>query len=139
MKRTWKPMVAGILDLIIAIPAFVGYLCIGIVGLLENNLGAVAGFFLAAPAIAPLIGGICALRRRIWWLALAGSVLPLILRSLIGGVWWTGWPIRSLYYYTNYLYLGNILNFLVLALVIMPIILIALSKKEFGRPPKSTE
>jgi uncharacterized membrane protein len=51
MKRTWEPTVAGILDIISGV-GFLGYIIAAYFGY-ENN----------------------SLRRRIWWLALAGSIL----------------------------------------------------------------
>lgn len=71
MKRTWKPIVAGILDIILGIAMFGGIIGESIE---YHNLSLL--FLLAIP-IALLIGSVCALRRRLWWLALAGSILGL--------------------------------------------------------------
>lgn len=70
MEKTWKPTTAGILciiaGIIVAVP--------GIVVLASNEL-------LGAPSIVPgiiaIIGGIHALRRKRWGLALAGSIFAL--------------------------------------------------------------
>jgi uncharacterized membrane protein len=84
MEGAWKPTVAGILCIIagaiVVIPAMV-------VALFLAYIGTGWSSFIGAPVIsAPLIiagivvivGGIYALRRRIWGLALAGSIFALI-------------------------------------------------------------
>jgi len=79
MKRTWKPIAAGILCIIAGaiglIPAIVMslYLSRAFVPLLRA-----IGALLAVVGIMPIVGGIYALRRRIWGLALAGSIFALI-------------------------------------------------------------
>jgi hypothetical protein len=80
MKHTWKPTITGILDIFGGI-AFLGYLIAASVG--YNSWLALVWLPLAIP---PLVAGFCALRRRIWWLALAGSIflaIPLGLVSVI--------------------------------------------------------
>lgn len=71
MKRTWKPTVAGILDIILG------------VGLLGGLIAEYFEYesllvFVWLPlVILPLVGSVYALRRRIWWRALVGSILAL--------------------------------------------------------------
>ena len=79
MKRTWKPTVGGIIDIAVGVLT-VGYLIAASVG-----YKSLLPFVFLPFAIPPLVGGVCALRRRVWWLALAGSILafPLGLVSLI--------------------------------------------------------
>lgn len=81
MKRTWKPTTAGILTIaggivIIVIGAIVA--ATGTFGVFAamipfEVLAGVGGGLIAAGAVA-LVGGIFALRRRIWGLALAGAI-----------------------------------------------------------------
>ena len=73
MRKTWKPTVAGILDVISSV-GFLGYIIAAYFGYEDKSFLAFTWLPLTIPA---LVGGICALRRRIWWLALAGSVLSL--------------------------------------------------------------
>jgi len=100
MKRTWKPTVAGILNVIAGVFGLLG-------GLVLVVLGSVGSEFLAylgcgMPQLAPfafllatgvpllilgilaLIGGIYALRRKIWGLALAGSIATVLFSQLLG-------------------------------------------------------
>jgi hypothetical protein len=83
MEKTWKPTVAGILAIIAgALQVILGTL--GVAG-----VGFVCGFMwmgwlsiILAPlivfGIVAIVGGICALRREVWGLALAGSICALV-------------------------------------------------------------
>ena len=100
MERTWKATVAGILNVIAGVFGLLG-------GLVLVVLGSVGSEFLAylgcgMPQLAPLafllatglpllilgilalIGGIYALRRKIWGLALAGSIATVVFAPLLG-------------------------------------------------------
>ena len=100
MQKTWKPTVAGILDVIAGVFALVG-------GLVLVVLGSTGGLFLnyfevsmfqLAPmtvllavgvpllvlGILALVGGIYAMRRKIWGLALAGSIATVLFSQLLG-------------------------------------------------------
>jgi amino acid transporter len=89
MERTWKPIVAGILciidGLICVIPcilvAFFFLLYGGVVGVGWLTL---AGALLVIVGIMPIVGGIYALRRRRWGLALAGSIFTLLNCVVLG-------------------------------------------------------
>jgi hypothetical protein len=90
MEKTWKPTVAGILALIAgAIQVIVG-IAIATVGSIGWFFG--VGWFSAFGApliilgIIAIIGGIYALRRQIWGLALAGYICALIGPWFILGV-----------------------------------------------------
>ena len=81
-RKTWKPTAAGILCIIVG--------AIGVIlGLVVNNVGSALAYMFGTELIAigalliiagiiPIVGGIYALRRRIWGLALAGSIFALI-------------------------------------------------------------
>ncbi len=79
MKRTWKPTVAGIIDVT------VGLLGIGFLIVASIWYKSVLPLVLLPFSIPPLVGGVCALRRRVWWLTLVGSILvfPIGIVSLI--------------------------------------------------------
>ena len=82
MERTWKPTAAGILSIIAG--------AIGvIIGIVVAVVGVIGWFFampwfsaIAAPIIVvgiiAIVGGIYALRREVWGLALVGSICALI-------------------------------------------------------------
>ena len=90
MEKTWKPTAAGILTII---AGFLGLL-IGIalavgLGIAGTMIGVIPGIpgigFLALIAIpgiilsiVAIVGGIYALRRRLWGLALAGAICSLL-------------------------------------------------------------
>jgi len=82
MQETWKPTVGGIL-------AIIGGAIEMIFGIVIAAVGSIGWFFgmpwfsaIGAPLIVfgiiAIVGGIYALRRRIWGLALAGSICALI-------------------------------------------------------------
>ena len=94
MEKTWKPTVAGILDIVAGALSFIVLmlLVIGIVVFMAMggtdlpvhipaNLISVIVVALAIPVllldILAIVGGSYALRRRIWGLALAGSIAAL--------------------------------------------------------------
>ncbi len=70
MEKTWKPTTAGILSIIA-----------GIIGVIPGIVVVASREMFGAPSIVPgaiaIIGGINALRRRGWGLALAGSICAL--------------------------------------------------------------
>ena len=99
--KTWEPMAAGVLELVAGALQLV---TAGVVMLLAGGVAAgsllshpscpVAGSFLALIALmgVPLLilggmsvlGGICALQRRRWGLALAGGICALLPALLMG-------------------------------------------------------
>jgi len=81
MERTWKPTAAGILciiaGIISVIPAIAFALLFARIGV--GWLGAIGvPLIIPIPGIIAIVGGIYALRRRIWGLALAGSICTLV-------------------------------------------------------------
>ena len=98
MEKTWKPTTAGILSIIAGVIAIIvgivvvtlGTVAGGLLGLIGlPGLSGIVAALVAIPivlGIVAIIGGIYALRRRIWWLALVGSICSLIC------VWFLGIP-----------------------------------------------
>jgi hypothetical protein len=91
MERTWKPTTAGILAIIAGTIELILGAVIGTVGIIGSSLlgwlfgaGFPVGFLsiIGAPlvvlGIVAIVGGIYALNRKIWGLALAGSICALI-------------------------------------------------------------
>jgi hypothetical protein len=96
MSNTWKPVVAGILQiisggtaLIIACGLFIAGAVVGFVTQMPLWLGALIPM-VAVPliilGILDLTGGICALLRRAWGMSLAGAVASLVSSPLPGAV-----------------------------------------------------
>ena len=97
MERTWKPTTAGILciiagaigviaGIVITVVGGIGSIFIGLGWLVGLGwLGAIGAAFIVLGIIA-IVGGSCALRRRVWGLALAGSICALIGPWFILGV-----------------------------------------------------
>jgi len=81
-ERTWKPTAAGILCII---AGAVGVITLIAVAILFGSIS----FVICAPLIIfgmiPIVGGIYALRRRIWGLALAGSICCALVGFVILG------------------------------------------------------
>ena len=83
MEKTWKPTVAGILAIIAGVlGVIIGVLFAAGVGVLGGIFGMGWLSIIFAPliifGIIAIVGGIYALQRRIWGLALAGSICALI-------------------------------------------------------------
>ena len=74
MNRTWKPTVAGILGIC---GTFVGLMAVLLEFVQGRNAGRISWSLLIVTwllVILPLVAGVCSLKRRIWWLALIGSI-----------------------------------------------------------------
>ena len=83
MERTWKPATAGILCIVAGSFAVIA-------GLVAGLIGTIIGGFFGLPwlglfgipslifGIIAIVGGIYALRRQVWGLALAGSICALV-------------------------------------------------------------
>ena len=100
MKRTWKPTIAGILDVIAGVFALIGGLVLVVLGSAGTGFLSCCGFgMLQFPSlvlllatgipllvlgILALVGGIYALRRKVWGLALAGSIATVLFSQLLG-------------------------------------------------------
>lgn len=82
MERTWKPTTAGILCIIAGAIELIGGLAVAVFGSIGGAffgmawIGAI-GVPLIVLGIVAILGGIYALKRRIWGLALAGSICAL--------------------------------------------------------------
>lgn len=91
MEKTWKPTVGGILAIIAGVLELifgvVGATGVGLVGGLIGMgwLGVIFGPLIVIGIVA-IIGGIYALQRKVWGLALAGSICALIGPWFILGV-----------------------------------------------------
>jgi hypothetical protein len=82
-EKTWKPTVAGILSIIAgAIGVITGIVVASIGGFIGTLFGVAWTGAFGVPAIIlgiiAIVGGSCALSRRVWGLALAGSICALI-------------------------------------------------------------
>ena len=85
MERTWKPTTAGILCIIAgAIGVIAGIAVASFLAFYGMGWFSAIGAPLIILGIIPIVGGIYALRRRIWGLALAGSIFTLIGFVILG-------------------------------------------------------
>jgi len=106
METTWKPIVAGILNIIVGIFNLIGMLFIIIVilavggGILAissiahlmpiwlsgivQGVTVIMAILLAIFSALPLIGGIYAVQRKNWGLALAGSIVAILCSTPVG-------------------------------------------------------
>ena len=93
----WMPLTAGILDLVAGVPALlIGILVaagLGALGRLIGRFSGVAGVGVIMGAIGvaliifaliAIVGGVFALRKRTWGLALAGSIFALFCAWILG-------------------------------------------------------
>jgi len=96
MERTWKPTAAGILCIILGVIGVPISILVSVAILVVSSepggtelpIAAIVGCwtFGGIAVIIPIVGGIYALRRRRWGLALAGSICVLILGIPLGGI-----------------------------------------------------
>ena len=110
MIKTWKPTTGGILSIIAGVPTATGGIILALLATGVASLGAVfwmipgmenvpvlpgilggVGIFLALIAILPIgvgavaiAGGVYALKRRKWGLALAGTICALLTVTVLG-------------------------------------------------------
>ena len=94
MEKTWKPMTAGILNIIAGVIGLISGIMLNLAAgghplLLAMIPGAgmilsvVTGLLIALGIVA-IVGGLCALKRRTWGLALAGSLCSFICAFPLG-------------------------------------------------------
>ena len=110
MEKTWKPVAADVLNIVAGVFSILGFIGV-IVGIIflgyfmifpSSGNGPYAGFdfwlvpgfiktilwivaiFLLVTGVLPIIGGIYALQRRKWGLALAGSILAILGSTPLG-------------------------------------------------------
>jgi hypothetical protein len=87
-KKTWKPTTAGILSIIAGAFEVLGGIGVGsLSGLLGSlagipGLGALLGFPMIILGVVAIVGGVFALRRRVWGLALAGAICALFMPTI---------------------------------------------------------
>ena len=91
VEKTWKPTTAGTLNIISGCFGIVGGVYIANVGGLEWDLPALVVAIVGVVSISrivlgviALIGGIFARRRKLWELALAGSILAILCAPPLG-------------------------------------------------------
>ena len=145
MKKTWKPIVAGILMLLACVPYFIASIRWYITpGVLPDSLGggpvwAPLGFVLLIPFGLPLFSGaICAMVGRAWGMAFIGAVAPLVFTVLLTP--W-GWTRVGIEYVVRSQSPPIRLFFIILVYLIMVIavILLFFSRKEFKGRKSSSE
>ena len=89
MEKTWKPKVAGIILITIGvgIPLLALIVTFPVYGLFypsDQYLFTTGPVIILAVWVFPLIGGIFALRKRKWGLALAGSIVSIVVLFPLG-------------------------------------------------------
>ena len=91
VEKTWQPTTAGTLNIISGCFGIVGGVYIANIGGLEWDLPAlviaivgVVGISRIALGVIALIGGIFARRRKLWELALAGSIVSILCAPPLG-------------------------------------------------------
>jgi hypothetical protein len=129
MQKTWKPMAAGIMCIVTGAAAMFAVGMMVARGLAsppsttgDVNLGLyVMVVFVVGPSVTlgtvAIAGGVCALRRRVWGLALAGAIVLVVIGIL--GVILTSPPLAG-----------------VGVIGILSIIFVGLGKREFGKVQK---
>jgi hypothetical protein len=92
----WMPLTAGILDLIVGVPSLVTGMIFAVVGgfltFFIAGLGAILGAPIVILSIVAILGGVFAIRKKVWGLALAGAIcgfvvgLPFVAPAILLGI-----------------------------------------------------
>ncbi len=99
VQKTWKPTTAGILSIVAGVSGLIGGIIVvaigGMLGSLPELVGVegigtalvilgAIGTPLVVLGIIAIVGGVFAIRRRIWGLALVGSILAFFCDPILG-------------------------------------------------------
>jgi len=85
VHKTWKPTVAGILNIITAVFDFLAILILSLIGMAVVGVIVVPTvIYLIFMGILSLAGGICAIYRTNWLVSLLGSVATFMCNPLFG-------------------------------------------------------
>ncbi len=133
MTRSWMPKIAGILDIVIGGPVVVFALVLLVGGIMTwnapggGNIFVLIAIIFAILGIPPIVGGIYALRRKRWQVALIGSLFATLVAMMMYVA-----LVRALFQASGLsgpaAALGAIIG---LGMGIVATLFIALSKKEF--------
>lgn len=106
MKRTWKPIVAGIIDLFVGVFALLGMFIVALIivgvsggvlalsriyelmpvwlsGLLQG-FSIIIAILLIIVSVLPIVGGVYSLQRQNWNWALVGSIVAILSSAVFG-------------------------------------------------------
>ena len=89
MLRVWKSLTAGIMSIIAGMIGIGGGAIVSLMGDFVSESGGIFGFEpFGVPTIilgiVAVVGGIFALRRRIWWLAVSGAIFAIPCMPVLG-------------------------------------------------------
>jgi len=128
--RTWKPKLAGIFTIICGATEIWGSL-LGIVNAWSQRDTYIAVSVYMVGLIA-ILGGILALGRRVWWLALTGTICALLGSVLVPGMLMIGPPLPPGALYAPGWVWVVVIGMPLSILGISAIVLTVLSKGEFS-------
>ncbi|MFC2024143.1 hypothetical protein ACFLTJ_00990 [Chloroflexota bacterium] len=89
MQRSWKPITAGVMSIISGLIGIGAGTIVSLMGEFVRQSGGIFGFEpFGVPSIilgiVAVVGGIFALRRRVWWLAVAGAIFAIPCMPVLG-------------------------------------------------------
>ena len=89
MLRSWKSVTAGVMSIIAGIIGIGGGAIVSLMGDFVSESGGIFGFEpFGVPTIilgiVAVVGGIFALRRRVWWLAVVGAIFAMPCMPVLG-------------------------------------------------------
>ena len=89
MLRIWKSMAAGIMSIIAGMIGIGGGAIVSLMGDFVSESGGLLGFEpFGVPTIilgiVAVVGGVFALRRRVWWLAITGAIFAIPCMPVLG-------------------------------------------------------
>ena len=136
MDKKWMPITAGVLDILYGLGEVVaGSFAVTASQFITSGIDwrRIIFALLIAVGVLVIVGGVYALKRKMWWLALVGSVFALIPPALYLYIW-ISWPLFQLsdLLHANLLdILGVLLLGFIGILAIFSILLTILSRKQF--------
>ncbi len=89
MLKIWKSMAAGVMSIIAGMIGIGGGAIVSLMGDFVSESGGLLGFEpFGVPTIilgiVAVVGGIFALRRRVWWLAITGAIFAIPCMPVLG-------------------------------------------------------
>jgi hypothetical protein len=134
VKKTWKPIVAGIVEIFFGLPSIIGLVWWLVTKYIEHaydglDLGIGLLPIIGPFSLAAIFSGWLCFSRRLWWLALISSILG-IPAGIVSFLLLASLPVPLPFQLTVPVPVYSFLGFVIL---VTPTILIILSKKEFKK------
>jgi peptidoglycan/LPS O-acetylase OafA/YrhL len=129
MNKKWMPITAGVLDIFYGVVEVLGGSFIvttpQVKPIVPTGIDwrTILFSLMIAAGVLVIVGGICALMRKVWWLALVGSIFVLVIPVLYVYIWQSSDPSDSIWLFAIVCFTG--------VSAIVAVILTILSRRQF--------